>query len=86
MMLIEDFKKDINTHLKKCRRTQVNRQKPLKRKHKNPLRITGTHNQTGEGIEQNKPGSKNGSRNNKEITKGDKTRDRKCRKEIRNQM
>jgi hypothetical protein len=40
MMMIEDFKKDINNSLKKYRRTQVNRQKPLKRKHKhtNPLK------------------------------------------------
>jgi hypothetical protein len=45
--------------------------------------MTGKHNQTGEGIEQNHPGSKNGGRNNKEITKGDKSVDRKSRKEIR---
>jgi hypothetical protein len=42
------------------------------------------HNQSGEGIEQNHPGSKNGSRNNKEITKRDNSPDRKSRKEIRN--
>ena len=34
MMMIEDIKKDINN----SRRTQVNRQKPLKRKYKNPLK------------------------------------------------
>ena len=34
MMLIEDFKKDINTPLKKYRITWVKRYKPLKRKHK----------------------------------------------------
>jgi len=33
--------------------------------------MRGKHNQTGEVIEQNHPGFKNGSRNNKESTKGD---------------
>jgi hypothetical protein len=37
MMMIEEFKKDI-TPLKKYKRTQVNRYKTLKRKHKNPLK------------------------------------------------
>jgi hypothetical protein len=45
--------------------------------------MTGNHNQTGEGTEQNYPGSKNGSRNNKKIIKGDKSRDRKPTKEVR---
>ena len=36
----------------------------------------------GERIEQNHPGSKNGSRNNKEITNGDNSGDRNPRKEI----
>ena len=40
-------------------------------------------NQTGEGTEQNHPGSKKESRNNKEITKGNNSEDRKPRKEIR---
>ena len=39
--------------------------------------------QTGEGIEQNHPGSKNENRNNKEITQGDNPGDIKPRKEIR---
>jgi hypothetical protein len=43
----------------------------------------GNHNQIGEGIEQNHPGSKNGNRNNKETTMGDNSGDRKHRKEIR---
>jgi hypothetical protein len=38
----------------------------------------------GDEIEQNNPGSKNGSRNNKEITEGDNSEDRNPRKEIRN--
>jgi hypothetical protein len=41
------------------------------------------HIQTGERIEQNNPGSKNGTRNNNEITMGDNSGDRKPRKEIR---
>jgi hypothetical protein len=40
-------------------------------------------NQTGEGIEQNHPGFKNGNRNNKEITKGDNPGDRKLGKRPR---
>ena len=36
--------------------------------------------QTGERIEQNHPGSKNGSRNIKEITKGDNSEDRNLKK------
>ena len=43
----------------------------------------GKHNQMGEEIEENFPGSKNGNRNNKEITKGDNPGDRKPRKETR---
>jgi hypothetical protein len=38
VMMIEDFKKDIKTPLKTYSRKQVNRWKPLKRKHKNPLK------------------------------------------------
>jgi hypothetical protein len=40
----------------------------------------GSAAQTRERTEQNQPGSKNGSRNNKEITKGDNSGDRKPRK------
>ena len=47
-------------------------------------RITGKHNQTGDGIEQNHPKSKNGSRNNEESPKEDNSGDRNPRKEIRN--
>ena len=44
---------------------------------------TRKHNQTSKGIEQTHPGSKNGNRNNKEITKGGNPGVRKPRKEIR---
>jgi hypothetical protein len=36
--MILDFKRDINNSVKKYRRTQVNRLKPLKRKNKNSLK------------------------------------------------
>ena len=80
-MMIEDFKKGKN-NTQKCRRTQVNGYKPLKRKY---IRNTGKHKQTGEGIEQSHPGSKNGNRNNEELTKGDNPGDRKPKKGIRSQ-
>ena len=69
MMMIEDFKKDINNFLEEIQENTGKQIEALKRKHKNPLKNTGKHNQTGEGIEQNSPGLKNGSRNNKEIIK-----------------
>jgi hypothetical protein len=54
---------------------------------RNPVReekkIIGKHNQTGDGIGQNHPRSKNGGRNNKENPKGDNSGDRNLRKEIR---
>jgi hypothetical protein len=50
----------------------------------NAKRITGKHNETGDGIEQNHPRSKKGSRKDKENPKGDNSRDRKPRKESRN--
>ena len=60
MMMIENFKKDINNS-KTYRKTQ-----------------------TGEGIEQNHPGYKNGDRNNKEITREDNPGDRKPNNPIKN--
>jgi hypothetical protein len=80
-MMIEDFKKAISNSLKEIQNT--GKPKPLERKHKNPLKNTGKHNQTGEGIEQNHLGTKNGNRNNKENTKGNNPGERKLRKEIR---
>jgi hypothetical protein len=38
MMMVEDIKKDFNNSLKKYRRTLLNREKTLKRKHKNTLK------------------------------------------------
>ena len=84
MMMIEDFKKNINNPLKKYRRTHVNRQKPLKGNTKIPLKITGKHNQTGGGIEQFRfQDLKMDLETIKKITKGHNSGDRKPRKEIR---
>jgi hypothetical protein len=38
MMMIEDFKKDINNSLKEIQENKGKSLKPLKRKHKNPLK------------------------------------------------
>jgi hypothetical protein len=65
MMLVEDFKKGINNSLKEIHEntaTDVEILKELQKKKK-------THNQTGDGIEQNHPRPKKGSRNNKENPK-----------------
>jgi hypothetical protein len=49
---------------------------------RNPVsKFTGKQNQTGKGNEQNNLVSKNGNRNNKEITKGDNTRVKKKKKQ-----
>jgi hypothetical protein len=79
LMVIEDFKKDINNNsLKEIQENTGKQLKALKEE-----RITGKHNKTDEGNEQNHPRSKNGNRNNKETTKGDNPGVRKPRKEIR---
>jgi hypothetical protein len=69
VMMMEDYKKDINKSIKGIQES----------------RILGKHIhiQTGEKIEQNHPGFKNGSRNSKEISKGDNSRNRNPRKEVR---
>ena len=38
MMLIEDFKKDINNSLEKIQENRFKRERVLKRKHKNPFK------------------------------------------------
>ena len=64
MMVIEDFKKDINNSLKEIQANTGKQVETLKDKtQKKPLKIIGKHNQTGEGNEQNHPRSKNGNRN-----------------------
>jgi hypothetical protein len=84
MMVIEDFKKDINNSLKEIQETigkqleahDEETQKFLKELQKNIIRQVKEMNKKH-------PRSKNGNRNNKEITKGDNPGVRKPMKEIR---
>jgi hypothetical protein len=84
MMLAGDFMKDINNSLKELQENTGKQVEALKEK-KKISRKELLENITKEvkGIEQNYLGSKIGNRNNKEITKGDKSGVRKLGKEIR---
>jgi hypothetical protein len=82
MILIEDVKKDINNSLKEIQENTGKQVEALKEKTQKSLKEL-QENKTGEGIEQKHPRSKHGNRNNKEITKGDNSRDRKPREEVR---
>ena len=89
MVMIEDFKKDINNSIKEIQENTGNQIEALQEEthththtHTNPLK-NKRKSQTGQGDEQNHPGYKNGKRNNKEVTKQDNTGDRKHRKETR---
>jgi hypothetical protein len=62
MTKVEDIKKEKNNFLEEIQENIGKKVETQKRKHKIPLKITEKHNQTGEGIEQNHPGSKNRSR------------------------
>ena len=85
MMLIEDFKKDISNSLKEIQKKTRKQVEDLKEETQKPLkRITVKQCQIDERIEQNHPASKNGSRNNEEITKGGTSGNRKPKKEVRN--
>jgi hypothetical protein len=83
MMWIEDIKRDINNSLTVQEKTGK-KVEELKEETEKSLKNYRKTYKIGEEIEQNHPGSKNESRNNKEITKGDNSGDRKPRKEIRN--
>jgi hypothetical protein len=61
MILIEDFKKDINNSLKEIQENTGKQLEALKGETQRSLKVIGKPNKTGEGIEQNHPGSKNGS-------------------------
>jgi hypothetical protein len=78
MMMIEDFKKDINHSLKEIQENTGKQLEDLKEETQKPVKELQENTTT-----QNLPGSKNRSRNNKEITKGNDPGDRKPRKEIR---
>ena len=81
MMMMEDSKKDINNSLKEIQENTGKQLEALKGETQKSCKEL--QERTGERIEQNHPGSKNGTRNNKEITKGNKSGDRKPRKEVR---
>jgi len=85
--MIEDFKKDISNSLKEIQDNTGRQVEAIKEEtQKIPQRITGKHNQTGKGTEQNHLGSKNGNRDNKEIIRGDNSGDQKPRKEVRSHI
>jgi hypothetical protein len=69
MKMIEDFKKDINNSLKEIQKTGKQLEALKEETHKSLKDIKTNkqtnkqHNQTGEGIEQNHPGFKNGNTN-----------------------
>jgi hypothetical protein len=83
MMMIEDFKKVINNFLKEIQENTGKQLESLKEERKKSLKELQKNTIKGERKEQNHPGSKNGTKNNKEITKGDNPGFRKPRKEIR---
>jgi hypothetical protein len=88
MMMTQDFKKNTNDSLKDIQNNtgkslEALKEETNKQTNKSLKELQEKLNQTGEGIEQNHPGSKIGTRNNKEITKRDNPGDRKPRKEIR---
>jgi hypothetical protein len=82
MMMMEDFKKDINNSLTEILKNTATQVGVVKEEKKSLKKYRKTH-QKGKGNEQNHPRLKNGNRNNKEITKGDNPGIRKPKKEIR---
>jgi hypothetical protein len=86
---VEDLNEEAQKSLKELQENTAKQVEVLKEggnKHtnKNPYAITEKHNQTGKGIEENHPRSKNRSRINEEKPKGDNSGYRNPRKEIRN--
>ena len=83
-MQLEDFKKDINKSLKEIQENTAKKIEVLKEETQKSLKeLQEKNNQIGEGIKQNHPRSKNGSRNNREYKRRDNSGDRNPRKEIR---
>jgi hypothetical protein len=78
MILVEDFKTEINNSLKEIQENTAKQVEALKDETQKSLKELQENT-----IEQNHPGSKNGSRNNKKITKGDSSGDRKLSKEVK---
>jgi hypothetical protein len=84
MVVVEDFKKDINNSLKEIQEYTAKQVEVLKEETQKSLKELQENTTKRDGIEQNHPRSKNGSRNNEEYPKGDNSGDRNPRKEIRN--
>ena len=84
MMQIEDFKKGINNSLKEIEKNMGQQVEAFKEETQKFLKeIQENINKQVEELNKNIQDLKNGNRNNKEITKGDTSGDRKPRKEIR---
>jgi hypothetical protein len=82
MMMIEDIKKDINNSLKEIQKNTGRQVEAIKGETQNSVKEL-QENRTKHVKELNQPVSKNGNRNNKEITNRDNIEDKKPRKEIR---
>jgi hypothetical protein len=84
-MLVEDIKKDINNSLKEIQENIAKQVEVLKetQNQKSLKELQETTTKQVKGKKKNHPGSKNGSRNNKEITKEENSGERNPRKEIR---
>jgi hypothetical protein len=83
MMMVEDFKKDINNSLKEIQENTGKQVEALKEETQKFLKELQENNQTGEGIEQNHLGSKNRNKTKKKSQRKDKPGDREPRKGIR---
>jgi hypothetical protein len=82
MRMIEEFKKDTNNSLKEIQDNTGKQVKDIKEETQKSLKAL-QENTTKQVKELNHPESKNGNRDNKEITKGDNTGYGKPMKEIR---
>jgi hypothetical protein len=83
MIMIGGLKMDINNSLKEIQENTGKQVETLEEETQKSLKELQENTVKQVKEEQNHPGSKNGNRNNKEITKGDYFGERKSRKEIR---
>ena len=87
MMMVENFKKEINNSLKEIQENTGKQLEALKEETQTPLKELH-ENATKQVMELSKTiqDIKNGNKNNEENPNGDNSRDRNPRKEIRKQM
>jgi hypothetical protein len=84
MTMMGDFKKDIINFLKEIQENTGKQVEVLKEETQKFLKeLQENTSKRVKEFNKNDPGSKNGSRNNREITRGDNSGDRKPRKEVR---